>query len=253
MSAIPVLFSFARSGGTLVNQLLGVHPSCLVLSEVNPAASFMPVAEQAVQWLGLATPEEGGELARMPYRGQIARLHERAIERGRSLVVRDWVTVNYLDGTAANVAPSRQLEQLLYLQRSGLQPAPLVVTRRAAAVYRSIVKNFAQMRDLALDTFAGAYVAYARAVCAFPRMHLESLRSAPEAGVARLLDIYQLEAGAAPGMLRDFHEFRRCTGNTTLEGLGGSADARTVMPPEPVASISHPDLDEADRLLGYDA
>ena len=252
MSAIPVLFSFARSGGTLANQLLGVHPSCLVLSEVNPAASFKPVAEQAYQWLGLATRDEAPELVRLPYREQIARLHERALSSGRSLVVRDWVTVNFLDGTSEAVTPSGELEQLLYLGREGLAATPLVVTRRAAAVYRSIVKNFGQMRDLAVDSFARAYVAYARAVCPFPRIHLESLRAAPEDGVARMLECFQLDASAAPAMLRDFHEFRRCTGNTTLEGFGGSADARQVLPPEPVAALSDPGLEEADRLLGYD-
>ena len=47
--------------------------------------------------------------------------------------------------------------------------------------------------------------------------------------------------------------FRRCTGNTTLEGFSASADARQVLPPEPVAALSDPGLEEADRLLGYDA
>jgi hypothetical protein len=253
LSSIPVFYSFARSGGTLVNQLLGVHPQCLVLSEVNPARSYKPVAEQAIEWLGLATPGEAGELAAMPYRRQIALLRERAAARGKTLVVRDWVTVNFLAGTAEGVAPSGRLEQALYLESAGLEPAPMVVARRAGAVYASIVKNFAHLRDLAADAFGEAYLGYARAVSRFPRLHMESLRAGPEAGVAQLVRQFGLDPAAAPTMLRDFHEFRRCTGNTTLQGRTGSADARTVLPPEESHPPNHPAFAEADRLLGYES
>lgn len=247
-----MFYSFARSGGTLVNQLLGVHPQCLVLSEVNPAASFKPVAEQAVDWLELASPAEATDLARMPYRKQISMLHQRAAGKGRTLVVRDWVTVNFLPNTAEGVAPSRRLEQSLYLDGAGIEQAPFVVSRKAAAVYKSIIGNFAQLRDLAIDAFGEAYLAYARAVASFPRLHLEALRASPEAGVMQLVGHFQLDPSHVPAMLRDFHGFRKCTGNTTLQGRVGSAEARSVLPPEERATFSHPSLLEADRLLGYE-
>jgi hypothetical protein len=252
MSAIPVLYSFARSGGTLVNQLLGAHPQCLVLSEVNPAGSFKPVAEQAVEWLELASREEAGELAALHYGKQMALLRERAADRGRTLVVRDWVTANFLPDTGPRVVASGALEQPLYLSRAGLQPTALVVSRRAAAVYRSIVANFAHLKDLGIDAFAEAYLAYARAVASFPRLHMENLRAAPEAYARKLLEAFELDTAAVPQVLRDFHEFRKCTGNNTLEGRGGSADARSVLPPEPREELSHPALAQADTLLGYE-
>jgi len=253
MTTIPVLYSFARSGGTLVNQLLGTHPQCLVLSEVNPAASYKPVAEQALEWLGLVDPTGAAELARMPYRRQIALLRERAAERGKLLVVRDWVTANFLPGTAKDVQPSRQLEQALYLRRERLEPSALVVTRRAGSVYASITGNFAQLRGLAVETFAEAYLAYARAVAGFPRLHMERLRAGPQAGAEQLARHFALDVAHVPAMLRDFHDFRHCTGNTTLQGRGGSAAARTVLPPEEARGPSHPSLLEADRLLGYES
>ena len=252
MNAIPVLYSFARSGGTLANQLLGVHPRCLVLSEVNPAGSFKSVTEQSVQWLELASADEAGDLALMPYRRQIPLLRERAAARGRKLVVRDWVTANFLAGTNKAIVPSRILEQPVYLERAGLEPVALVVSRRAAAVYKSIVGNFEQMKDLALDVFADAYLAYARAVARLPRLHMESLRAAPDEGVRKLFEAFGLETLPVSAALHGFHEFRKCTGNTTLEGRAGSADARAVMPPEQIPDIAHAALAEADALLGYD-
>ena len=252
MTSIPVFYSFARSGGTLVNQLLGVHPNCLVLSEVNPAGSFKPVAEQAIEWLDLVTPEEAAELATMPYRRQIVLLRERAAARGRLLVVRDWVTANFLPRTSPRLTPSGALEQSLYLERAGLEPVAWVVSRRAGAVYQSILANFAHLKDLSAEAFGEAYLAYARAVAHFPRLHMESLRAAPEAGVRKLFEAFGLDTSPIPDVLRDFHEFRKCTGNTTLEGRGGSADSRSVLPPEQPPETKHPALAEADALLGYD-
>lgn len=252
MSAIPVLYSFARSGGTLANQLLGTHPQCLVLSEVNPAGSYKPVTEQAIEWLGLAAPREAAHLSSMPYRRLIAELRERAAARGRALVVRDWVTANFLPDTAPRVVPSGTLEQAIYLERAGLEPIALVVSRRAAAVYRSIVTNFSHLGGLTVEAFGEAYLAYARAVAHLPRLHMESLRADPESGVRRLFESFGLDTAPVPDVLRDFHEFRKCTGNNTLEGRGGSADARSVIPPETPPAITHPALAEADTLLGYD-
>ena len=94
--SVAVFISFARSGGTLVNKLLGVHPDCLVLSEVNPAASYKPVARQAFEWLGLVTEQETEAFGRLGYSAQLAELSRRAAQGHKRLVVRDWVTVNFL-------------------------------------------------------------------------------------------------------------------------------------------------------------
>jgi hypothetical protein len=258
LSAIPLLYSFARSGGTLVNQLLGVHPQCFVLSEVNPAASYKPVAEQAVEWLGLVEPGEAGEFARHPYHRQIALLDESAARKNRRLVVRDWVTVNFLPGTAGReTLPSGELEQALYLERAGLRPMPLVVARRSATVYRSITSRFSHLGDLLPEVFADSYLAYARSVAAFPRIHLEALRAHPQATVAEALRMFGLDAAPVDSLLGTFHEFRNCTGNTTLQARTGSAVAQRILPPEPDAANDaalvdrHPALAEADRLMGY--
>ena len=252
MTAIPVVYSFARSGGTLVNQLLGVHPRCLVLSEVNPAASYRSVASQAVEWLALAEREEEARLGRMPYASQIALLNERAAARGKTLVVRDWPTVNFATGcTDDPVAVSGVLEQPIYLQRGGLESRPLVITRRASAVLRSVRRNFPEMGDGA--GFAGAYLRYAQAVAEYPRVHLEALRSDPRQGVARIIDILGLEPIEADALLREFHRFDKCTGNNTLAEPSESARATEILPPDAdAAPAEDPPLAQADALFGYD-
>jgi hypothetical protein len=257
LQPIPVFYSFARSGGTLVNQLLGVHPKCLVLSEVNPAASFKPVVEQAVEWLGLVASGETGDFARLPYHRKIALLHERAARDGKQLVVRDWVTVNFLPGAAREeVLASGTLEQALYLERAALKPLPIVVARRGAAVYRSITRHFTNLRELAIEVFEEAYLEYARAVAAFPRIHLEALRERPAAALGEILRRFDLDPSPGDRMLRDFHQFRQCTGNTTLQEQTGSALAERILPPETRGDEertldARPALAEADRLMGY--
>ena len=254
MSAIPVLYSFARSGGTLVNQLLGVHPQCLVLSEVNPAASYKPVVEQATEWLGLVERAEAGTFAELPYDRQIAELSARAAKAGKRLVVRDWVTVNYLPGTAGEeTVPSGHLEQQLYLEHAGFSAAPVVVTRKGGAVYRSIKGHFEHLGDLGPEAFGKAYLEYARAVAPHPKVKLETLRAKPADTVPEVLRAFGLDDSQSDAVLENFHAFRKCTGNTTLQSKSESARAQRILPPESNRSDERypSSFAEADRLLGY--
>lgn len=258
MRVIPVIYSFARSGGTLVNQLLGVHPQCLVLSEVNPAASYKPIVEQAVEWLGLVAANEASEFSRLPYSRQVMSLYDRAAEQGKSLIVRDWVTINFLPGCAGEcIKPSGQLEQELYLERAGFKLLPLVISRRSAAIYRSIKQNFMHLQNLDIEIFKKTYLEYARAVSRFQKIHLEDLRANSDTTLIDILKQFNLDSGEWKSLLQEFHAFKNCTGNTTLPILTESAAAREILPPEELVSQemaksdTPPLLVEADRLLGY--
>jgi hypothetical protein len=258
MDAIPVIYSFARSGGTLVNQLLGVHPQCLVLSEVNPTASYKSIVEQAVEWLELVETHEVEEFSHLPYQQKIITLHQRSAEHGKRLIVRDWVTVNFLPECAGDlIIPSGQLEQKLYLEHAGFESMPLVIVRRSAAVYESIKQNFLHLRNLKIEVFAESYLEYARAVTAFPRIHMETLRAQPDITLKKILQWLDLNPDDSRALIKNFHDFKNCTGNTTLQATSESANARQILPPEvlnsppPVFTGSHPALAEADRLLNY--
>ncbi|MBT7676644.1 MAG: hypothetical protein HN625_07625 [Flavobacteriaceae bacterium] len=255
MTEIPVIYSFARSGGTLVNQLLGVHPKCLVLSEINPAASFKPIAEQAVEWLGLLEEKEVKEFSHIPYYQQIKFLNDRAIAQKKKLIIRDWVTVNFLSGSAGyDIIPSRQLEQNLYLERVGFQPSPLVITRKGTDVYKSIRNSFLDLAELEMNNFAESYLEYARAVAEFPIIHLEDLRSQPEVALGKILHRFNISCDDNDSLLQNFFTFKNCTGNVSLKNENKSAVAQEILPPEKLAPTqnSHPYIVEANGILGYE-
>lgn len=259
MKHIPIIFSFARSGGTLVNQLLGVHPDCLVLSEVNPAASMVSVTRQALDWLGLIEATETDQFQELPYSQQIALLDERSRARRKTLIIRDWVTVNYLPGAGRNsIMPSLVLEQPVYLARAGYSLRPLVVTRKANSVYRSIRSNFIQMANLSAEAFATAYLMYAHAVSGFPKVALEMLQMMPRETLVQIMQELGLSADHVDHQLAAFSAFDKCTGNNTLAVPSETAHARHILPVgrDSEAERAFPEIcafSEADRLLGYRA
>ncbi len=258
MMHIPILFSFARSGGTLVNQLLGVHPDCLILSEVNPAGSVVSVAGQASDWMALIGPTEIEQFEALPYSQQVARLDELARLKNKTLVIRDWVAVNYLPGAAGHeIMPSGLLEQSIYLTHAGYTLRPLVVTRKAAAIYQSIRQNFDQLENLSAENFASSYLAYARAVSDYPRVSLESLQASPREALLYILKTLTLSTAHVDRQLTDFSDFRRCTGNNTLAKPAATTHSRHITHSScdlargaDFAGV--PAFAEADLLMGYE-
>lgn len=261
--SIPVYFSFARSGGTLVNKLLGAHPDCLVLSEVNPSASYKSVISQTMDWLGLISVEEAGSFGSRSYGEQIVELHRRAAERQKTLVVRDWVSVNFLPGTAGcHLQPSGVLEQVLYLRKAGLGLTPFVVSRRAHDVFFSIRANFGQFSHLDEADFASAYLAYAQAVSTYPVVQLERIQKTPDESLSLINDLASLSNTYRQKQLAEFGDFDRCTGDNTLRATDQvSASAR----PKRSIDVSAKNVEslplkaetvslfaQADKLLGYE-
>jgi hypothetical protein len=94
--ALAVYYSFARSGGTLINRCLGAIPANLVLSEVNPHGAVVPVDAQAIEWIGLLRPDESEAFGRTGYGAQVRTLAEAAAARSQHLVVRDWTILNFM-------------------------------------------------------------------------------------------------------------------------------------------------------------
>ncbi len=256
---ISVYYCFARSGGTLINRCLGCIPGNLVLSEVNPLASMLPVASQAHDWLQLVADCELEEFSLMTYPEQIGTLSERAQSAGRRLIIRDWPTLNFLEGTHwQHFFPSCVLEQELYLDRNGLRRRSAVVVRRAAAVYESVTRSFRHLKDVTIEQFATAYLAYAKEVSRFPIFQFEKFCADPVPELRNLCEA--LDCRFSESFLASFSRFDRCTGDNTLAAASRAASSDRIVPvPERkdseawVLAESNTACREADRLFGYES
>ena len=125
---LPVLICYSRSGGTLMNRILGSLENVIVLSEVNPWGAFKPMLEQAQEWFGLINDEEKKDLQSKSFVQQVDELQKKAINRNLRLIIRDWSAANFMKGLVRKKTPSYKLETIEELNKS-FPLQPLVLTR----------------------------------------------------------------------------------------------------------------------------
>ena len=254
---VSVYYCFARSGGTLINRCLGCVSGNLVLSEVNPMGSIATVESQARDWLGLVPVQEYEKFSNMAYGAKVSLLADAAIASKKRLILRDWSTLNFLDGIYwGYFFPSGVLEQDFYLERYGLQRNSAVVSRRAAGVYESLRRSFEHLRELSVDDFGSAYLAYAQAVSSFPVIHFEEFCDAPVPVFRRLCNT--LHCNFSDEFVTAFSRFVNCTGDNNLVVTSRHGRAEEILPLEEnrqtsawQAAAKDDRCREADRLLGY--
>jgi hypothetical protein len=259
MGIIPVFYSFARSGGTLINQSLGCHPANAILSEVNPGGAFKSIAKQGAEWLGLFGASEVKSFSALSYGEQISKLYERAELKKRKLIIRDWCTINFMPLEISDLSfwpCSMVLEQEIYLRAAGFLPRPIVIARDAASVYLSIKQAFPKLRNLDISRFGTSYLAYAHAIGGYPIFKLEDFRKNP--GDVLPMICRQLDVHFPDNFEDQFFRYNSCTGNNTLETKAASQSAQAILPmdsartPEWTKAAEHPLLAEANRILGYE-
>lgn len=256
---LPVFYAFARSGGTLLNRCIGCIPGNLVLSEVNPCASVMPIEQQAQDWLHLLTVEQVNDFSQKNYGNQIVHLATLAREKGCHLILRDWVTANFLSQVVlgkVSIIPSLVLEQDYYLSRYGFECCSVVMTRRAADVYESITRTLKHLQDLPIEEFASLYLTYARSVSDYPIFHYEALCQEPEAIVSKICSILDIHYDAS--FVHNFSQFTHCTGDTMLPQPSRGFQLKAITPLRSnsdtssyVAASQNENCQKADELLNY--
>ena len=152
-------------------------------------SSIATVESQARDWLGLVSAQEYETFSNKTYGGEslIPRRRCDGVSKA-SGTLRDWTTLNFLGGIHwGYFFPSGVLEQDFYLERYGLT-IPAVVSRRAAGVSESLTRSFAHLKELSVDDFGSAYLAYAQAVSSFPVVHFEEFCEAPVPTFRRLCE-----------------------------------------------------------------
>ncbi|MFE1747908.1 hypothetical protein [Coleofasciculus sp. H7-2] len=255
---IPVIYSFARSGGTLINRCLGCISGNIILSEVNPHASLVPIEVQARDWFKLVSSGNFSDFSKKTYADKIRLLAEAARQQGSHLIIRDWTTINFLDRASDDIyAPSMLLEQELYLEQYGFNIYPVMLARRSADVYESLTRTFKHLRNLSIKEFGNCYLAYVQKVSTYPLFHYESFCLEPEKELKRMCDV--LGVNYSDTFVTEFSKFTYCTGDNTLPkpSRGGQIGKITVMESNQgaesyIAATLDENCQQADRLLGYE-
>jgi hypothetical protein len=255
---IPIIYTFARSGGTLINRCLGCIPGNIVLSEVNPHASLVPIEVQARDWFKLVSSRNFSDFSKKIYADKIRLLAEAARQQDSHLIIRDWTTINFLNKASDDIyAPSMLLEQKIYLEKYGFNINPVVLVRRAADVYESLTRTFKHLRNFSIKEFGNCYLAYVHKISTYPLFQYENFCLNPQKELKRMCDI--LGVNYSDNFVTEFSKFTYCTGDNTLSNpsRGAQISKITVMKSNQgaesyIAASLDKNCQEADRLLGYE-
>jgi hypothetical protein len=99
--SIAILYTLARSGGTLVSKCLGCIPGNVLLSEVNPRLAYFNPLAQARDWFGLISNKDIRDLqnnGQYNYLDSIRLISSRCRTRRQKLIIRDWTHVDFTPG-----------------------------------------------------------------------------------------------------------------------------------------------------------
>lgn len=210
---LPVLICYSRSGGTLMNRILGSLENVIVLSEVNPWASFKPMLEQAQEWFCLINSDEKKNLEGKTFAEQVGELQKRATEKGKTIIIRDWSTANFMKGLVRNRKPSYRLETMIELG-SSFSLKPLALMRDPYSTWKSNSHNFGKYFDLSPESFFREYGRYLASIQSMPRIKLEEFTSFPRDYTRWICEYWNLPFSEKS--LTNFCHFIHCTGDNTL-------------------------------------
>lgn len=258
--SLSVYFAFPRSGGTLLNRILGINPNFLVLSEVNPAGSFLSIEYQAEHWLRLVDKDSLASFSELDYVDQIEYLWDKTHGQHKNLIIRDWSAVNFIPGVNRGLSvPSGILEQYLYLVDHGFNINPVVLCRRSRDIFESMRRVFPQFKDLSAENFVDGYLKFVEAVKNFKKIQLENIRKTPLETLGLCFRHLRLPDDALAEQIDNFSKFVECTGDNTLTQVESKSREDHIlsieMPSSPNQQSDHVQkvMNELDELMGYTA
>lgn len=200
------MICYARSGGTLLNRILGVLPNTVVISEVNPLgggsgkeleASLVSIPAQAKGWYGYTINGE-------TYGEQAAELAKSAQRDGKKLIIRDWPFVNFTPHPYNGNIPPQKLLSLETLSPF-LKVHPFALVRDAVDVWASMGKT---------KSFFNYYSQYVIAITnlGIPIFKYENLCLTPEETIKKLCKTMDITYGD----FSHFHKYTNVNGDSQL-------------------------------------
>jgi len=227
---IRILRHLARSGGTLISRCLGAMHGVTLLSEVHPEVRTPtnPVA-QARDWHGLVTRAESIAWSLFGFPGApefVTRCAERAVQRGETLVLREWSHIDYIGVPGV---PPRMHGALGQDLRERFRVVETCTVRDPIDQWVSL-NELPIIEDLTIDGYLAGCVAFAREAARTGFVRYESFTHDPDAHLRTLCD--RLEIRFDPGYTERWPSYTAITGDT-VEGLGRSVGRKEIKPLAP--------------------
>lgn len=221
---IAVLYSLARSGGTIISRCLGCIPGNVLLSEVHPRYSFYHPLVQARDWFDLITEDELIELKsvqRIPYLDSIRLISERCRERGLNLIIRDWTHIDFITSPYP-AQPTYRLSQYDLLEEH-FDVKHIAIVRDPIDSFLSLTRLEEFRGKLSLAVFMKEYLRYAERVAEIGFIRYEDFCESPGPIVQRICQA--LNVSYDERFMEWFQSYTKITGDVfkprNKRGLAG--------------------------------
>lgn len=254
-----MIHNMARSGSTLICKCLGCMKDVFLLSEVHPLAwhLFNPL-KQASEWFGLLAQDDVAELRQRgetTFTDAIALIQRRCVERGGTLVLRDWA---HLDYTGYPFISTPSFRPLLYVELAkSFEILRVSTAREPIAQWQSLAQLGVMQEPLrsgvfGIDKFLAGYLKYAMLCVETGFVRYEELLANPESVMGKLCKSLVIDFDAE--FIHKWHDYKTITGDVNNQR---ASNAFRTPPSRPVdgevkkAFRANSDYHRVCELLGY--
>lgn len=227
MSEIALLYSLARSGGTLLSKCLGCIPGNILLSEINPRWAYFNPLDQAKQWFSLVQDEDIKNLkssGNYNYRSSIRLIHDRCEQRGLCLIIRDWTHVDYTPGYYP-VSPVYRLSQLEALQED-YEVRHIALARHPIDTFLSLVRLSDYRGRIGIAQYLYGARAYAETAATVGFVRFEDFCTEPDVVLKKTCKTLGVKFDRS--YRHSFHDYQAVTGDNYTPGQNTTLTGETV-------------------------
>jgi len=226
---IRIFHNMARSGGTMVCKCIGAMEPVRLFSEIHPAANqveYLNLTDQAHRWYGLATTEDVDAV--YPFVEGLRRVHQRCIDEGYQMVLRDWAVIDFLGRILVEQPVYRH--SLNHVLKDHFDIVEVSLVRHPLDQWLSTCRlNIYRDKIDSADFFLG-YLKYVEAAAGH-FIRYEDFTAAP--GVVMQDICHQLALEYDPGFIDRWHHNRYITGDNKNSSRGSKGDSASVIRPLP--------------------
>ena len=148
---ISIIFSYARSGGTLLNRYLVNNPDLVVLSEAHPLhnikGDIYSIKNQVNDWYGI-------KIISNDYFDQLIEIKKWCDAHSKYLVIRDWSYIDFTESYLNNFKPKMHSTNYQFLKSLYPNIKTISFVRDSIDIFLSQDKN--------LNEFSKSYFRYAK-------------------------------------------------------------------------------------------